>query len=398
MTFPVRALRRALTLAAVGGCAVPSLAAAASTSDPLSRPAGTVISAAPLNRKLWIPGTTAHAYRLTYVTSNANDDPALSTGEVFVPKGKAPAGGWPLISWAHGTSGLSESCQPSVIGPAEPERDFPYLSRWMKQGYAIVATDYAALGAPMAYLNGRSAAHNVVDMVKAARAFAATHLLAKQRLSNQWVVIGQSQGGGAAIYTARYATRFGGRGLDYLGAVGTGVPAYVEDYLALLGPHTPPVALSPDINSFFTYMLASLRHWRPQLGIDKILTPYGKNNIALGEKLCIFTGMTSAMQGVVVGNYLTKPLTSLPNWTQTIDEYMKMPESGFDKPFFMGHGLEDTDVPYAMTAKYVARLEANHQPVTFKSYASDHSGALVQSQKDAIPFVAKLFGHPGTGG
>jgi secretory lipase/prolyl oligopeptidase family protein len=395
MIRPVRALRRALVLSAVGGFAAASLAPAASASprNPLARPAGTVVSAAPLNRKLWIPGTTGQAYKLTYVTSNPDGRPGLSTGEVFIPKGDAPARGWPVISWAHGTSGLGDSCAPSVMGPAEPQRDFNYLRNWMKEGYAVVATDYYGLGTPglPAYLNGRSEAHNVVDMVKAARAFAAAHLLANQQLSNRWVVIGQSQGGGAAIYTARYATQFGGPGLDYLGAVGTGVPAYIENYLDLLGPNTPPVALTPDINTFFTYMLASIRRWRPQLGIDKILTAYGRKYLALGKKLCIFTGMDAAMQNVVLGKYFTKPLTSLPNWTQTIDKYMKMPETGFDKPFFMGHGLYDTDVPYAQTARYVAQLEANHQPVTFKTYPTDHSGALVQAQKDEIPYVRALF-------
>jgi hypothetical protein len=285
------------------------------------------------------------------------------------------------------------------MGPAEPGRDFPYLSNWMKRGYAIVATDYYGLGTPglPAYLNGRSEAHNVVDMVRAARAFAAAHLLANQQLSNRWVAIGQSQGGGAAIYTARYATQFGGPGLDYLGAVGTGVPAYIEDYLTLLGPGAPPIALTPDINTFFTYMLASIREWRPQLGIDRILTPYGQRYLALADRLCVFRGMTTAMTGVVVGNYLTRPLTSLPNWTATIDDYMRMPESGFDKPFFMGHGLADTDVPIPQTARYVLQLEANHQPVTFKTYPTDHSGALVQSQKDEIPFVANLFRRAGRG-
>jgi hypothetical protein len=401
MIRSVRVLRRALILTALGGCATtPALAAArSSTPNPLTRPAGTVVSVARLDPKLWIPNATAQAYKLTYVTSDPDGNPGLSTGEVFIPKGNAPTGGWPVISWAHGTSGLGDSCAPSVMGPAEPQRDFNYLRNWMNQGYAVVATDYYGLGTPglPAYLNGRSEAHNVVDMVKAARAFAAAHLLANKQLSNRWVTIGQSQGGGAAIYTARYATQFGGPRLDYLGAVGTGVPAYIEDYLNLLGPNMPPAALTPDQNTFFTYMLASIRHWRPQLGIDKILTPYGRKYLALGEKLCIFTGMDAAMQGVVVGKYLTKPLTSLPNWTQTIDEYMKMPEIGFDKPFFMGHGLLDTDVPYAQTARYVAQLEANHQPVTFKTYPTDHSGALVQAQKDEIPFVARLFDHAGIG-
>ena len=70
---------------------------------------------------------------------------------------------------------------------------------------------------------------------------------------------------------------------------------------------------------------------------------------------------------------------------------MAMPETGFDKPFFMGHGLKDADVPYALTIQYVRRLMANDQPLKFKSYDTDHSGALIQSQKDTHPFVRRLF-------
>jgi hypothetical protein len=68
-----------------------------------------------------------------------------------------------------------------------------------------------------------------------------------------------------------------------------------------------------------------------------------------------------------------------------------MPESGFDKPFFMGHGAIDTDVPFPATALYVGMLEANRQPVTFKAYPTDHNGALLQSGPDAQAFVEKLF-------
>ena len=44
----------------------------------------------------------------------------------------------------------------------------------MREGYAVVASDYTGLGTPglPAYLNGRSEAHNIVDVVKAGRAYA----------------------------------------------------------------------------------------------------------------------------------------------------------------------------------------------------------------------------------
>jgi hypothetical protein len=70
---------------------------------------------------------------------------------------------------------------------------------------------------------------------------------------------------------------------------------------------------------------------------------------------------------------------------------MAMPEKGFDKPFFIGHGFRDTDVPYTVTLPYVQKLMANGQPLTFKTYDTDHSGTVIQSQADSHPFVRMLF-------
>jgi hypothetical protein len=385
-------LRAALLASVLVALVAPALAPAA------TRPAGTVTGATRLDPKLWIPGTTGKAFRLTYETSNGRGGKAVSTGELFLPKGRAPKGGWPVISWAHGTSGLGDGCAPSLVGPAEPYRDFPYLHNWMAQGYAIVASDYAGLGTPglPAYLHGRSEAHNVVDMVKAARRYAQRRLRPTQQLSDRWVALGQSQGGGAAIYTARYATQFGGKRLDYLGAVGTGTPAYIENYVSLLGPKTPPVALPAGVTSYLAYIIASLRDVHPELGIDGILTDTGRKYVGMAETECVFP-FEKDLEGVNVGDFFTKPLATLPNWKATIDDYMAMPETGFDKPFFMGHGAQDTDVPYAATATYASKLQANGQPVTFKTYPTDHDGTVSASQKDTIPFVRALFAKAGPG-
>ncbi|GAA3151663.1 hypothetical protein GCM10020255_030780 [Rhodococcus baikonurensis] len=121
------------------------------------------------------------------------------------------------------------------MGPGLPERDYPYLGRWLSEGYAVVATDYVGLGTPglMPYLDGKVEAHSVVDSVKAARVIDSS-------ISNRWAVVGQSQGGGAAITTARYATEYGGDSLDYRGGVGTGVPANIELTLLPAGPGFRP--------------------------------------------------------------------------------------------------------------------------------------------------------------
>ncbi|WP_442978704.1 alpha/beta hydrolase family protein [Rhodococcoides trifolii] len=380
--MPVALRRRlcALVLAAVLTPALFASPASAVTGD-----VGDVVSVSDLPRDLWIPGA-ATAELLTYVTTDTFGKKALSTGTVFVPPGTAPAGGWPVISWAHGTSGLDDSCAPSKVGPADPARDFPYLANWLKQGYAIVASDYAGLGTPglQAYLDGRSTAHNVVDMVKAGRNHDAS-------LSRSWVTVGQSQGAGAAIYTARYATEFGGPDLDYRGAVGTGTPAYIEKLVSIGGPNTPPIALPAGLTAYVSYILAALRYAHPELGVDSILTPTGKKFAALAETTCVFD-FEEQIEGTKVGDFFSAPVTSLPDFTSVLDDYMAMPESGFDKPFFMGHGLLDTDVPFPTTGAYVARLTANGQPVTFEAYDADHSGTFVRSQADTVPFVKSLFG------
>jgi hypothetical protein len=355
-------------------------------------PRGAVVAAAPLDRDLWIPETTRKAFTLTYVTSNTFGDKALSTGTLFIPKGTAPAGGWPVISWAHGTSGLADACAPSRTGPALPERDWAYLGAWMKQGYAIVASDYAGLGTPglHAYLDGRTTAHNVVDIVKAGRSYTRTHLPAGQRLSRKWVTIGQSQGAGASIYTARYATKFGGPGLDYRGAVGTGVPANIETTVLLLGPAAPPVPMPKGITAYMSLIFASLRYAHPELGIDGILTDAGRRALRLAKTTCTFE-LEEKLDGEVIGSWFTAPVLTLPGFASTVRDYMAMPTSGFDKPFFMGHGLLDTDVPVAVTLPYVTQLTLGLEPVTFKLYPTDHSGTMLASQPDSIPFVKRLF-------
>jgi hypothetical protein len=368
-------------------CAAAGLGSATQAAGP-----GTVRSVERLDRSLWIPQTTARAFVLEYATTNPFGERGSSTGTVFLPKGKAPSGGWPVISWAHGTSGLGDSCAPSRVGPALPARDWPYLANWMREGYAIVASDYVGLGTPglQAYLHGRSTAHSVVDMVKAGRNFAREQLPKRQRLSRRWVVIGQSQGGGAAIYTARYATEFGGPGLDYRGAVGTGTPAYVEGVISLIGPGVPPVALTPGLSTYITYIFAALRYVHPELGIDGILTDAGRRYLKLAETECVFE-LEQELDGVNPADYFTRPVATLPNFAATVRDYMGMPEDGFDRPFFMGNGLLDLDVPFAIVAPYAAVLQLNGEPVTFRPYPYDHSGTLTNSQRDTIPFVRELL-------
>ena len=85
--------------------------------DPLPPGApGDIIWAAPYKA---VPG--AKAWKVLYHSrSIAGDDIAVS-GVVVVPDGKAPAGGRPVVSWAHGTHGIADSCAPSRVANWVPQ-------------------------------------------------------------------------------------------------------------------------------------------------------------------------------------------------------------------------------------------------------------------------------------
>ncbi|MDH6678068.1 acetyl esterase/lipase [Rhodococcus sp. LBL1] len=362
---------------AAGGATLPATSASAT---PATTP-GTVISNQPLAQNQWIPGT-AEAYRVTYWSTGPDGNAVETTGSVYVPSGTPPEGGWPVISWAHGTVGLAPDCAPSTTGASA--RDMQYLGTWMSKGYAVVASDYAFVGHPgvMPYLDGTVEAHNVVDMVKAGRNL-------DKHLSNKWVVIGQSQGGGAAITTARYATQFGGPELEYRGAVGTGVPAYIENIVAAFAPGFPPIALPAGMTAYGMYILAGLNVSHPELDVPSYLNATGKQWLQKASTMCL-EPFENEIKGTVLASLLAKPLSGL-NANGLLSGYMGVPESGYDKPFFIGQGLKDTDIVMPSTLLFGTRLVANGQPVTFRTYPTDHSGTMAASLPDSVPFVQELF-------
>src|SRR3954468_9746506 len=140
-----------------------------------------------------------------YRSTGINGKPVAVSGTVSLPRGKAPKGGWPVVTWAHGTTGIADQCAPSRDTASSPDHlltayIYPLLTSWLKRGYAVVRTDYEGLGTPgeHPYLNGDSEGRSVLDIVRAAR-----HL--DRSIGRRVVIAGHSQGGQAALFAARLA-------------------------------------------------------------------------------------------------------------------------------------------------------------------------------------------------
>ena len=145
------------------------------------------------------------------------------SGSLTLPKRKAPKGGWPVISYAHGTTGSADACAPSrgydtrgIVSYA-----YPLLRRWLKAGYAVVRTDYDGLGTPgvHTYVVGRSEGRAVLDVVRAAQ-----RLGAGPTAASPVGFYGYSQGGGGAAQAAQLAASYAPE-LQVKGTAAGGIPA-----------------------------------------------------------------------------------------------------------------------------------------------------------------------------
>ncbi|MUL45100.1 prolyl oligopeptidase family serine peptidase [Mycobacterium sp. CBMA293] len=359
---------------------------ARSYSGPIAAP-GALIATEPMAPALSVAGA-ARTYRILYSTTDQHNSPAVSTAAVFVPRGAAPVGGWPVIAWAHGTVGLGDDCTPSAL--PRIQRDNEYLSHWLDQGYVVVGSDYTGLGTPglMSYLNSVATAHAIIDSVVAAH-----HM--DLPLSPRWALVGQSQGGAAAVASARWATEFSqGAGLDYRGVVATGTPANIDDVVITAGPDMVlPENLGPIASAYTAYILAGFREARPDIDVNSVLTGAGLAAAKQAETLCTFP-LSSALTGTRPADFFSAPLASLPGIRQALADYMGTPVSGYDRPIFLGVGLKDRDVPPSSTLKFADQLKANGQDVTLKIYPDDdHSSAVLTSMADSTPFLrAQLAG------
>ena len=172
---------------------------------------------------------------------------------------------WP-IAWAHGTTGIADVCAPSW-GPRSA-RDTDYLYAWLAQGYAIVATDYQGLGTPGGHpwLYVRPEAYSVLDSVRAA-------LDAFPVLSKSVVIVGQSQGGHAAVSASLLSSRYSPE-LHIKGTVVTGVPG-----MSPFAPSTkatqisvPPLVGGP-FPAFFLLDLLTYKIMNPTFDPSEYLWP-----------------------------------------------------------------------------------------------------------------------------
>ena len=324
-------------------------------------------------------GSTMTAWRILYHSRDLNGADVAVSGTVVVPTSPAPAGGRPIVSWAHPTTGSAAKCAPSIgIAPLDLIEGLDGL---IADGDVVASTDYQGMGAPGAssYLIGVTEGQNVLDAARAARqlpnADAGTRLLL-------W---GHSQGGQAALFAgqlaASYAPEF------QLEAVAVAAPA--ADLGELLNDDIGDVS-GVTIGSYaFAAFQAAYASRYPGLSLDSILTPAGAAATPGMAKLCLL-GQNKELHRIatpLIGGYLRSDPTTTEPWATLLREN-SAGGSPIGAPLLVAQGLKDGLVKPSATTDYVQSLCAAGQHVDYRQYPDATHGTIAL---DAVSQVRAWF-------
>lgn len=320
--------------------------------------------------------------RILYTSTDArwNSGVIAVSGILYLPKGKPPEGGWPVVAWGHGTVGVADVCAPSWTKLAP--RDATYLNRWLAQGFAVVATDYQGLGGPgpHPYQFWEAEGRSILDSVRAALA---SH---PGVLEDKVVITGQSQGGGSALGASRIAPTYAPE-LRIMATISTGVLTAFPD-----GPHklknATPTEKWPARFTMQRIVGGALPDGGPKA--EDIVTQEGAALLELGRTSC-----STEMRDYEQANKLNqgKVFSMAPAEL----EAMLLPAKNMDgvklsSPLFIGTGLADkTVVPERQYAAAVAMCAAGNR-LTWKTYAGlGHGGVVNEAFEDELRFVRQAF-------
>ncbi len=329
----------------------------------------------------WVPDGVA-AWRILYTTTRDDRTPAVASGLVLVPRSSVGAGAPPadVVTWAHGTTGVSPGCAPSVLESGLAAGAMFVADQVAAHGWAMVATDYVGLGTrgPHAYLVGDATARSVLDSIRAA------HQLGGVALADRTVVWGHSQGGGAALWTGVLASSY--------------APELTLDGVAALAPaaNLPELVHSLDGITggelFAAYVAEGYTSTYPDVRFDDYVRPAARTLVREMAQRCLED------PGVLV-SVLSTLVLDKPIWDGDPDRgalhdrlAQNVPSGPIDAPVLVGQGADDSLVlPAAQDAYVRARCDAGYA-VDYRTYAGLNHVPLVEA---GSPAMRDLFAWTG---
>jgi len=316
------------------------------------------------------------ATRILYRSTDSHGKPVATSGVVVVPPGKAPEGGWPVIVWAHGTSGTAQSCAPSLM------KDVYYgglrVFDLASAGFVLVMTDYHGLGtdSPHQYMNKFAQVADIRNAVPAAHAL-------MPDLSQKWFVVGHSQGAYAALATAEAEAKDNDPG--YLGAISIAPAARVGMINANIS------AVKKAGGPYMSWLAYAIHAQYPEFKPEELLSKAGLSQYpeATG-KACWLTG------NALYYPYSAKELVR-PDWDKNkyVKKFFAEQTVGYEKakgPILLIAGGGDTTIPIHTLESYAK--DACHAGSDVKYMVvpnAEHGAAMVESMDTQIAWLKSVL-------
>ena len=329
--------------------------------------------------KVAAAGVNGDVYRVMYVSTTVHNAPTPVTGLVVVPKGAPPSGGWPVVTWGHGTNGMADKCAPS-LNPADPQQA-QLANLLLAHGWAVTASDYQGEGTPglLPYIAGDSAARNVIDIVRAARQLPLGHV------SVNYVVWGHSEGG----QTAMYALKIG--------------PTYAKDlHLKGVVAGAPP----SQFNLIYVFLKGSpYRHYllmaagglnaaygNKEAPLDHVLTPAGLKLLPLLDQYCS-GGIAQHLSSVDIAAVTKGDPFQDDLWRKVLDANDPQQfQSPSPIPLLMIQGGADEQIPPVSTkilAEHLCSIGQNLERWIYPGQS--HAGVIGPSANDMAHWMTDRF-------
>ncbi|CAA0225602.1 alpha/beta fold hydrolase [Acinetobacter baumannii] len=340
---------------------------------------------------------------LTYKMLGQSGQEVQATSLVFTPNTPPPVGGWPIVVWAHGTTGVADVCAPSKAALADSTKDL--ISKLLAAGYVVVAPDYEGLGTPgiHPFLNVKSEAFSITDAVVATRNYLSQRNLLT---SKKWVTVGHSQGGHAALGAAQYASR---AQLDYKGTVAV---APASNLGSILVDGEAQVANAPidikigtyaQLDTYTALVTAGIRNTQPSFDYGQVFTSQISSIAAQAENLCSGPLYGAFYEGM--SNYAKDHNGTLDGFTRTQPNFMAVPlvKTFLDKdsqplqvkvttPIIIYQGLADSTVPKLATDLLISNATAVGTKIN--NYVTgnwDHGTAMSSNVDNIVGNVQSLL-------
>ena len=310
------------------------------------------------------------AVRILYHSRSASGEDVAASGVVLFPfDKKPPAGGWPVIAWAHGSTGVARRCAPSLMRNLGHG---PFLAMYVNLGYAMVATDYTGLGTSFrnAFLDGPSNATDVIASIPAARA-------AVPQLGARWIVMGKAEGGLTVVAVAEKENEV--RDSDYLGGVA------ISDIASAKEIYEPATAGSSSL--MLTSLAYGIKTVYPQFQVSDMLT----------EKALAFYREIGETCAQATSPQLPSMATVKPGWESTgfVRQYFDRNDPGQTHaygPILVISGHADPS-RIAAASQAIGRMCKQGDRVQWERYPDLDPGSVIgESVRDQIGWIEGRFG------